>query len=217
MADHPHGQSEDADMFGQATWDARYGGPDRVWSGNPNPRLVEQVADLPAGDALDVGAGEGADVVWLARRGWRVTALDVSPVGLGLVAEHAAESGVADLVTTVHHDLLDEAPLPGGFDLVSAQFVHPPLDRFDAVFRAIGAAVRPGGTLLVVGHHPDDHTTGLRSGHGHGALLFTPEKVVAALDPDEWEVVLAEAQTRPSHRPDGPATATDSVVRAVRR
>ena len=212
-----HDHDGDADLFSQETWDARYGGTDRVWSGHPNPRLVEQVGDLPAGTALDVGAGEGADAVWLARHGWQVTALDVSPVALAHVAEHAAEHGVGDRVTTLHHDLMSGTPLPVGFDLVSAQFMHPPLDRFTEIFRTIAEAVRPGGTLLVVGHHPDDHTTGLGSAHGHEDLLFTPDKVVATLDQAIWDVRLAEVQTRPSTRPDGPATATDSVVLAVRR
>ena len=67
-----------AEMFTQETWDARYAESERIWSGNPNPRLVDHVADLSPGDALDVGCGEGADAVWLAKQGWRVTALDVS-------------------------------------------------------------------------------------------------------------------------------------------
>jgi SAM-dependent methyltransferase len=206
-----------ADLFTQETWDARYAESDRIWSGNPNPRLVEQVTDLPPGDALDVGAGEGADAVWLATRGWRVTALDVSQVALGRAAAHAEDAGVADRVTTLHHDVLSGAALPGEFDLVSAQFLHPPTERFAATWRILGAAVRPGGVLLVVGHHPDDLATGLRSGHGHPELLFTPDQVVAALPASEWDVRVADAPTRSVDGPDGPVTVTDTVVLAVRR
>jgi SAM-dependent methyltransferase len=216
---HHHGDhgGDVADLFTQETWDARYAESDRIWSGRPNPRLVEQAADLPPGDALDVGAGEGADAVWLATRGWRVTALDVSEVALGRTAAHAAEAGVADRVSTLHHDLMTGAPLPGSFDLVSAQYLHPPLERFAEIFGLLGAAVRPGGVLLVVAHHPDDLATGLRSGHGHPELLFAPDKVVAALSADEWDVRVAEAQTRTVDGPDGPVTVTDTVVLAARR
>lgn len=63
-------------------WDARYSEHDRVWSGEPNAVLVEEAAGLEPGTALDLGCGEGADAVWLARRGWRVTAVDVSGVAL---------------------------------------------------------------------------------------------------------------------------------------
>ncbi len=129
-------------MFTQETWDARYAESERIWSGNPNPRLVEHVAGLAPGDALDVGCGEGADAVWLAKQGWRVTALDVSAVALEKTAAHAREAGVADRVTTLHHDLMTGAPLPGDYDLVSMQFMHPPPDRFDEFYRLAGATVR---------------------------------------------------------------------------
>jgi SAM-dependent methyltransferase len=216
---HHHGDHTDdvADLFTQETWDARYAESERIWSGNPNPRLVEQVTGLAPGDALDVGAGEGADAVWLARQGWRVTALDVSEVALDRVAAHAAEAGVDDRVTTVHQDLMTGSPVPGSYDLVSAQYLHPPVERFAEIFTTLGAAVRPGGRLLVVGHHPDDLATRLRSGHGHPELLFTPDRVVAVLPTDDWQVQLAEAQTREVAGADAPVTVTDSVVVAVRR
>jgi len=212
--DHDHDLAE---MFTQETWDARYAESERIWSGNPNPRLVEHAADLPPGDALDVGAGEGADAVWLATHGWEVTALDVSRVALDRVKAHAEEAGVGDRVTTLHHDLMSGSTVPGHYDLVSAQFMHPPTDRFSELFQALGRAVRPGGTLLVVGHHPDDVTTGVRSGHGHPELLFTPEQVVAVLPAEAWHIRVAEAPTREVPEADGPVVVTDTVVLAVRR
>lgn len=220
MADPHHHGDHDADvseMFTQATWDARYAESDRIWSGRPNPRLVEQVTGVAPGTALDVGAGEGADAVWLASQGWRVTATDISEVALRRTTAHAAEAGVADRVTTLHHDVLGDAPLPGGFDLVSAQYLHPPTARFAATLGRLGAAVRPGGLLLVVGHHPDDVTSGVRSGHGHPELLFTPDRVVAVLPVDAWDVRVAEAQPRTVEGDDGPVTVTDTVVLAARR
>ena len=212
-----HHEHELTDLFSQATWDARYAESDRIWSGNPNPRLVEHVAALPPGDALDVGAGEGADAVWLAGRGWRVTALDVSRVALDRVAAHAAGAGVGERVTTLHHDLMGGAPVPGHYDLVSAQFWHPPVERFAELYQALAATVRPGGVLLVVGHHPGDLATGLRNAHGHPELLFTPERVVDALPADAWDIRVADSPTREAPGPDGLVVFTDSVVLAVRR
>jgi SAM-dependent methyltransferase len=144
MADHHHHQhpadpGNHADDYTQATWDARYGESERVWSGNPNLRLVEQVTGLAPGDALDVGAGEGADAVWLARAGWNVTALDVSEVALAKVVAHAEEAGVSDRVHPLHHDLMTSEPVPGSYDLVSAQFWHPPTARRTAPDQLIEA------------------------------------------------------------------------------
>lgn len=215
--DHAHDQGDDwADRYSQETWDERYAGADRIWSGNPNPTLVTHVSDLPPGDALDIGSGEGADSVWLARQGWRVTALDVSPVALGRVVAHAAEAGVGDRVTPLHHDLMAGGDVPGDHDLVSAHFMHVPRPMFADFHRRLGAAVRPGGALLVVGHHPDDVATGVRRPHGPD-LLFTHEDVVAALDPDAWDVRYADSPTRETATDEGPVTVRDAVVLAVRR
>ena len=142
-----------------------------MWSGKPNQRLVEQVAGLAPGRALDVGCGEGADVVWLAKQGWEVTGVDVSQVALDRAAQHAADEGVADRTAWLRVDLVGARdrgrPLPGGMDLVTSHYMHAPQDVFDATYAAMAAAVRPGGTLLVVGHHPDDaaHRAPQRAAH----------------------------------------------------
>lgn len=213
---HEHGEADLATMYSQETWDARYAESDRIWSGNPNPRLVEHVADLTPGRALDVGCGEGADVVWLAQQGWTATGVDVSEVALMRAAEHAEDAGVEEKVLWEHLDLMAGDELPGDQDLVSVQFMHPPPALFAELHQRIGAAVRPGGHLLVVGHHPDDIATGARQPHGPD-LLFTPERVVSALDPAEWEVLVAETPTREHQGADGPVTVTDSVVLARKR
>ena len=205
-----------AEMFTQETWDARYAESDRIWSGNPNPRLVEHVTDLAPGDALDVGCGEGADAVWLAAQGWRVTALDVSQVALDRAAAHAEEAGVADRVATLRYDLMTGDPLPGDYDLVSLQFMHPPPDLFADLYRRAGAAVRRGGVLLVVAHHPHDVETGVREPHGPD-LMFPPERLVDALGDDDWDIRVADAPTREWVRDAETLTVTDTVVLAVRR
>src|SRR4051794_25845689 len=108
-------------MSHQEQWDDRYAESHRIWSGNPNVALVAEIAGLPPGRALDLGCGEGADAVWLARQGWQVTAADISPVALVRAAEHAADAGVT--VDFQHHDLSQTFP-DGTYDLVSAQFLH---------------------------------------------------------------------------------------------
>lgn len=206
-------------LLTQEFWDERYGAADQIWSGNPNLRLVEQVADLAPGSALEVGCGEGADAIWLAGRGWRVTAVDVSPVALGRAASAATEAGagVAARITWHQADILSWTPPPSQFDLVSAHFVHLPSPEREALHRRLAAAVRPGGTLLIVGHHPSDLETTVGR-WGLVDFMFTAEQVAAVLDPDAWQIVVAAAPSRQILDPNGqPATIHDAVLRAVRR
>jgi SAM-dependent methyltransferase len=112
------------DVFGEDYWDDRYGSTHRVWSGEPNPQLVDRVTRLTPGRALEVGCGEGADAIWLAEQGWDVTALDVSQVALDKAAAHAADRGLT--VTWRRADLAGWPGEPGAYDLVSAQFMYLP-------------------------------------------------------------------------------------------
>lgn len=138
----------------QQEWDGRYAEMRQLWSGRPNGALVAEVSDLAPGRVLDVGCGEGADAVWLARRGWDVTALDVSGVALAWAAEHASEAGVD--VRWVHAGLVEAALPAGSFDLVSAQY--PALLRtpgFDAEHTLLADYVSPAmiAALLDNGWH----------------------------------------------------------------
>lgn len=206
----------DAAMFTAEFWDERYAGSTRVWSGEPNLRLVEQVTGLPPGRALDVGCGEGADVVWLAGAGWQVVGADVSKVALDRAAQHAGDEGVSEQTSWVKVDVVGGQPLPGDMDLVTAHYLHPPVNLFASTYGAVVDAVAPGGWLLVVGHHPADAGTGLRN-PALAHLLFTPEQVVALLDLTRWEVQVSEAPTRRVTNADGDSvTLTDTVVRARR-
>ncbi|MFA7763551.1 class I SAM-dependent methyltransferase [Streptomyces sp. NRRL S-448] len=212
---HTHHHPETGAAAGEEFWDWRYGENHRIWSGEANAMLVHEVSALAPGRALDLGCGEGADAVWLARRGWTVTGTDISGVALGRAAEHAAEAGVTDRVSFARHDLTESFP-QGEFDLVSACFLHNYGDfPRDAVLRTAAAAVAPGGTLLVVGHAgwapwQEDREE---------AHFPTPEEVLAQLEPVTagWEVLRAEETERVQNQPDGtPGTRTDNVVR-VRR
>lgn len=204
------------EMFTKQYWDERYAASDRVWSGRPNQRLAEELADLTPGTALDIGCGEGADAVWLAARGWSVTGVDVSDVALSKAAGHAGEAGVGERTSWLQADVYALEPLPSGVDLVTASFVHVPPADFDAVYRHLAACVAPGGSLFVLGHHPDDAHTGLRNS-GLSALLFTPAAVVATLDPDAWDVVTEQVLSRQQVHDGVSHAVSDTVVRAVRR
>jgi SAM-dependent methyltransferase len=197
----------------QAAWDARYAERSQLWSGQPNGALVAEVAGATPGRALDVGCGEGADALWLARRGWHVTALEVSAVALERAAAHAQDAG-AD-VSWVHAGLVEAGLPPASFDLVSAQY--PALLRTPdaAAERALLAAVAPGGVLLVV------HHAGMDEHHDHDAAFdpadyVWPTMIVALLD-DDWVVEVDEQ--RPRVVPDGGAGAhhRDDVVLRARR
>jgi SAM-dependent methyltransferase len=197
----------------QAEWDGRYAGRERLWSGQPNGALVAGVAGLTPGRVLDVGCGEGADAVWLARGGWDVTALDVSGVALERAAGHARDAGVA--IAWVHAALAEAVLPPGSFDLVSAQY--PALLRTPgaAAERALLAAVAPGGVLLVVHHAGMDTQQVTGSGFDPSDYVWPP--MVAALLDDDWEVEVDEQ--RPRIAPDGGAGAhhTDDLVLRARR
>ena len=212
---HPRAQLE---MFEQPSWEERYGSTSAVWSGNPNPQLVADVAGLTPGTALDIGSGEGADSIWLATRGWHVTALDFSEVALRKAAGHAtaASREVAEQIDWRHADLRDWSPDGESYDLVTSQFMHLPDGGMTGLVSRLADAVAPAGTLLVVGHHPSDEATGLRW-HGTG-MLFTAEEIARVLDPDRWEVLVVESRPRQAPGPDGdPVTVHDAVLRARRR
>jgi SAM-dependent methyltransferase len=111
-------------MDDSVEWDTRYSRAGRVWSGRPNGSLVAEIAGLEPGRALDVGCGEGADAVWLARQGWQVTALDVSQVAIERGRRAAAAAGVE--IEWVHASLAEAGLEAGSFDLVSALPGAPP-------------------------------------------------------------------------------------------
>ncbi len=207
--------------FDESFWDERYrqhAQHGKVWSGQPNPQLVAEASDLAPGSALDVGAGEGADAVWLARHGWRVTAVDISSVALSLAAAAVQDDpGISARITWKHQDLTASPPPAGTFDLVSAQYLHLPAPQRDGVYSRLAASVAPGGTLLIVGHHPSDLETSVRRPSAPG-LLFTAEQLAAELDPAEWEIVACTSRPRTTSDSDGvPVTVQDAVLRARRK
>jgi SAM-dependent methyltransferase len=202
--------------FTQEFWDDRYRSADRLWSGEPNASLVTQAGDLPPGEALDAGCGEGADAIWLASQGWTVTAVDVSAVALERAADHAAAQGLAARVTWQREDLLTWVPSARRFDLVSTHYMHLPSPQLESMHARLAEALRPGGTLLIVSHHADDVHANV--GRPDDLALFpSAEQMAAALDPRAWEIQVATAVERPATDLDGqPTTVKDTVLRARR-
>jgi SAM-dependent methyltransferase len=214
MGDMTH-HHEPADLFTREFWDDRYGSDDQIWSGQPNPHLVTYASELRPGTALDLGSGEGADAIWLARQGWQVTGLDVSPVALDRAAGRAAKSGVGDRVTWGEADALTWTA-DGTYDLVAAHFMHFLRPAWRRLHERLAAAVAPGGTLLVVGHHPDDGRHADED-HDYGDVRFTADEVAASLEPGDWTTIDALRLEREQIDRDGHAAiAVDAVLRAVR-
>ncbi|MCK9926271.1 methyltransferase domain-containing protein [Frankia sp. Mgl5] len=183
-------------------WENRYRHTDRMWTGDPNELLVREVGALAPGTALDLGCGEGGDAVWLAARGWRVTAVDVSPTALARAAGAAATAGVDERITWRCEDLADGVP-DGTFDLVLALFLHSPVGMpRTEVLRASAGRVAPGGTLLVVGHAGAPSWEPRKKPH---TRLATPDDVLAELGAATggWAVELREMYEAPMSRPNG--------------
>lgn len=203
--------------FDRGYWDERYSSAHALWSGNPNPHLVAEAADLTPGAALDAGAGEGADAIWLARRGWRVTAVDISGVALERAAKHAVEAGdeVAGRIEWLRADMIEWQPSQGAYDLVTAHYIHLPADSRRRLYARLAAAVAVGGTLLIVGHHPSDMRTSIPRPQ-QPELFFTGDDLAAELG-DGWEIVTNVAVPREATDPEGrQVTIHDTVFRGRR-
>jgi SAM-dependent methyltransferase len=209
---HPSGRLAETGPHRREDWDARYAGRELVWTAEPNRFLVAETSELPPGRALDLACGEGRNAVWLAERGWRVTGVDFSAVGIDKARRLADSRGVE--VEWVVADVLEYRPEPGAFDLVAVLYLQLPEDERRAMLAAASDAVAPGGTLLVVGHD----LLNLTEGHGGprtAAVLFTPEDVTTDLR--GLEVERAQRVLRPvALEGGGEATAIDALVRASR-
>ncbi|MFE3096812.1 SAM-dependent methyltransferase [Streptomyces sp. NPDC059248] len=199
-----------------AFWDDFYAGRPAPAEPRPNARLTETVAGLPPGDVLDLGCGEGGDTLWLARNGWRVTAVDVSAVVVERVGELARAHGLGDRVTAEQHDLRTSFPR-GTFDLVSAHYLHTPLDLDRAtVLRTAADALRPGGLLLVVDHGSTSPWSWVQDPD----IRYPGPLEVAAgldLDPAVWTVERADAPRRIAAGPEGRTAEVTDHVLVVRR
>ena len=199
-----------------AFWDDMYAMKPMTGDPQPNVRLVERVSGLPAGTALDLGCGLGGDALWLADKGWRVTAIDISRVAVERLSALAGRRGLGDLLTAQQHDLHRSFP-PGEFDLVYASYLHTPfgLDRAD-VLRSAAHALRPGGRLLVVDH---GSSAPWSWNQDPDARFPSPQEVAARLDldPMRWTMELAGSPHRIARGPNGITAEVIDHVLLIRR
>lgn len=215
MHEHDDGEARFGAAAQAREWDTRYGERDAgMWSGQPNGRLVHEIADLAPGRALDVGCGEGADAIWLARRGWEVTAIDISEVALGRARNAAGLAGVT--VEWVCGDAL-QTPFPDrSFDLVSMHYPALPKAAGDPAVRGLLGTVRPGGLLLAVFHDLDDeHAEHMRS-EGIDPADYVGADDLPRLLGDDFTVERHAVEPR-IDPPPGTPHAADVVLRARRR
>jgi len=213
---HDHEDGERQSGASAAEWDARYGEREgSMWSGRPNGRLVAEVTELPPGRALDVGCGEGADAIWLARRGWEVTAIDISDVALERARAAAAPAGATSVVWLCGDAL--QTALPGrSYDLVSMQYPALPKSAGDDAMASLLDTVRPGGLLLAVYHDLDDeHREHMKSRGVDPADYFGIDDIARLLGND-FTVELHAIEPRLDPPPGTPHIA-DVVLRARRR
>ncbi|QGN32683.1 bifunctional 2-polyprenyl-6-hydroxyphenol methylase/3-demethylubiquinol 3-O-methyltransferase UbiG [Microlunatus sp. Gsoil 973] len=218
--------TEDATRF----WEGRYAEKDRIWSGRVNQVLAEVAAELEPGSVLDLGAGEGADAIWLADKGWRVTAVDISETALSRGRDAADRAGVGDRITFERYDLAMDFPA-GRFDLVSAQYLHSPVEFPRAtVLRNAAAAVADGGRLLIVDHgepppwarhhHQNQQGDASEDEDRHEMPDLPPLAETfdsLALSPEEWAVERCDSVERQATGPDGQAgTVLDNIILARR-
>lgn len=199
-------------------WEDFYQDRDVIWSGKPNSLFLREAAELKPGTALDLGCGEGADAIWLAQQGWRVTAADISETALRRAAIRAAEAGIANAIDWVRHDLASSFP-DGLFDLVAAQFLHSPValpGEREAILRRAAEAVAPDGTLLIISHA--GWPSWVETPPFEHRFPAVPEIISSVeLTSDRWRVEVAEVVETEMTSPEGqPGHRIDSVIRAVR-
>jgi len=198
-------------------WDARWSQAlrehgDRIAQRPPNAHLTAEIGDLRSGRALDAGCGHGADALWLAARGWQVTAVDFAATALAYARSRAQSIGpeIAERVDWVEADLSRWTPEHDEYELVISLYLHV-AGSVERMVERMATGVARGGTLFLVGHRPIDPATGAPTAAA-GQVQVSVESALAALDPDRWELVVAAERQRPIS-----GTGVDAVLRARRR
>jgi 2-polyprenyl-3-methyl-5-hydroxy-6-metoxy-1,4-benzoquinol methylase len=173
--------------------------------------LIAELAGLPPGRSLDAGCGHGAETLWLAAHGWKVTAVDFSASALAHARSMAEALGpdIAQRIAWVEGDLAVWTPPRNHFDLVVRLYVHV-AGPVEEMVRRMASGVAPGGTLFMVGHRPIDPATGNTTAAA-SQLQISVERAVGALDPNGWKLVVAEERRRAVA-----GTGVDAVILARR-
>jgi SAM-dependent methyltransferase len=195
-------------------WDERYSAAEFDPARQPSEFIVAELGGLPPGRALDLGAGSGRHTVWLAERGWRVTAVDFSRAGLALARKLSVVRGVDQArVDWVVADLGEYEPERGAYDLALISYVQPSSAVRAAILARLPAALAPGGTAFVLGFDLANLTEGTGRPQDPD-VLYTPETVSSKLS--GLRITRAERVYYTVARDDGPATTVATLVRAIR-
>lgn len=189
-------------------WNERYASKDYVWTIKVNQFVEANLASLEPGTAIDLGAGEGRNAVWLASLGWKVAAVDYSPVGLEKGRRLAADHGVEDKIEFIEGDAVVWEPAQP-VDLVVLAYLQLPEDQRAAVLEHAARWLRPGGTVFVIAHDASNVADGY-GGPPTTAVCYSVEECVAAFS--GLEVTTAEVAERRVDTADGVKTALDTLV-----
>lgn len=129
-------------------WDRIYLNPDARVPVNPSALVLETTANLAPGVALDAGMGNGRNAVYLARKGWKVTGVDLSEAAVKKAREAAAQLKV-DFDARVGD--VEAMALPrASYDLILCLYAEPLAVR---AARKFIDALKPGGLLVIEGRH----------------------------------------------------------------
>jgi SAM-dependent methyltransferase len=191
-------------------WDRRYAKVENLWSAKPNRFLVAEVESLAPGRALDLACGEGQNAIWLASLGWRVDAVDYSPVAIAKARARSERDGVD--VAFEETDLVEYEPQPAAYDLILLLYLHLPAEEHRLVLTRAARALAPGGTLVLLGHDLLNATEGI-GGPSDNSLLYTPDDIAGELG--GLEIEKAERVLRDVAGSERPAI--DCLVRARRQ
>lgn len=183
--------------------------PDKVAQRPPNTQLIAEVSALRPGRALDAGCGHGAESLWLAARGWEVSAVDLSSAALVHGRSTAEAMGIAERIEWIEGDLATWTAHAAHYDLVICLYVHI-AGSVEEMVQRLANAVALDGTLFMVGHRPIDPATGAATAAA-GQVQISVEEAVAALDQQSWELVVAEERLRTAA-----GSGVDAVIRARR-
>lgn len=215
-ADESDAAEASATTSSQRFWEEHYRAHARPWSGHANATVMEVAGRLSIGRALDLGCANGGDATWLAKQGWRVVGVDVSPTVIEVAKETAATAGVSDRVEFQCRDLAEGLP-DGPFDLVTASFFHSPVDfPREQVLRATASRLTVGGVLLIIDHAS---VAPWSWDQGEDVRFPTPDESFAALGlgDSRWQGEILDVREREAPGPNGQtATVADNVI-VVRR
>ena len=193
-------------MLDSTGWNERYRQSERLWSEGPNMFVADRLAHAEPGVGIDVASGEGRNSIWLAERGWKMTAVDFSEVA---IERGRAASDEVDFVVA---DVMEWEP-EESYDLALIAYLHLPERDMRRVIERVASWLRPGGELFLIGHDESN----IDEGHGGPQ---SPEILTRVEDTVEWledlEVIEAQVVRRPVETEEDRVFARDALIRARR-